>query len=518
MTKKYFTVCILLLAALLPLCADNQVVSSSAVQSLDSSSQQSGLTASWQSYTQQLGLTGPVEIALDYLQEVRTLAARGSIEYPVTVGDVYTLSYIYNNSTVSVPVEISHPAEVTIANIGTFDRTGKTFAQFKDEIESAVRARYPYSNPNLSITATGAFTVHVSGMVSSSGNVSAWGLTRLSDMAYYATDNASSRDVTVISADGTSRHYDLYAARRASDPAQDPLLKSSDRVIFNQRGVTVLVSGSVMRSGTYQLTPEDCNLTALIDEYCLGLDRAADVRRITVTRYENGSYAEHLVSYGDDFELLDGDVITVLSADMPVGSVTLTGALQSSDSASSSNTVQGQVSAQYFYRFVIGQTVGDMLIDMAPYFTASSDLDGCYLTRDGKSYAISFRDVLYGNDPAGDMVLQNGDRFTIPFSNQVVNVNGAVNSPGTYGYVPGKDVSYYVNLAGGLTESARGIDKYRLYNSYGERLDDNTPITAETTIEMEISTFERDLGITVTVVSLVASIVALVAAIVDFPN
>ena len=116
------------------------------------------------------------------------------------------------------------------------------------------------------------------------------------------------------------------------------------------------------------------------------------------------------------------------------------------------------------------------------------------------------------------MVLQNGDRFTIPFSNQVVNVNGAVNSPGTYGYVPGKDVSYYVNLAGGLTESARGIDKYRLYNSYGERLDDNTPITAETTIEMEISTFERDLGITVTVVSLVASIVALVAAIVDFPN
>ena len=167
---------------------------------------------------------------------------------------------------------------------------------------------------------------------------------------------------------------------------------------------------------------------------------------------------------------------------------------------------------------MIGQTVGDMLIDMAPYFTASSDLDGCYLTRDGKSYAISFRDVLYGNDPAGDMVLQNGDRFTIPFSNQVVNVNGAVNSPGTYGYVPGKDVSYYVNLAGGLTESARGIDKYRLYNSYGERLDDNTPITAETTIEMEISTFERDLGITVTVVSLVASIVALVAAIVDFPN
>ena len=180
--------------------------------------------------------------------------------------------------------------------------------------------------------------------------------------------------------------------------------------------------------------------------------------------------------------------------------------------------MRGQISSQYFYRFIIGDTVEDMLVEMSRYFTASSDLDGCYLTRDGKNYPISFRNVLYGDDPAGDMILQNGDRFTVPFSNQVVTVNGAVNNPGTYAYVPGKDISYYVNLAGGLTSAAKGIEKYTLYNSYGEKLDDDSPITAETTIEMDTSTFERDIDIALTTVTLVSTVIGIVTAIVNLAN
>ena len=97
-------------------------------------------------------------------------------------------------------------------------------------------------------------------------------------------------------------------------------------------------------------------------------------------------------------------------------------------------------------------------------------------------------------------------------------VNGAVNNPGTYAYVPGKDIAYYVNLAGGLSSAAKGIEKYRLYNNYGERLDDDSPILAETTIEMEVSTFERDLGITVSVVGLVATVLTIVTSIVNLTS
>lgn len=125
---------------------------------------------------------------------------------------------------------------------------------------------------------------------------------------------------------------------------------------------------------------------------------------------------------------------------------------------------------------------------------------------------------MYGGSPDGDITLRNGDVLTVPFSNQIVTVNGAVNNPGTYAYVPGKDVSYYVNLAGGLSSSAKGLDRYKLYNSYGEKLDKDAVITAETTIEMEISTFERDLGITVSVVGLVATILGIVTSVIELSN
>ena len=498
------------------LWADNQVITSSRVEG--ALAEEMSTQTTWAGYAQQLGMEARTTQAdASDIAQMRLMAARGDAGYPVTVGDIYTLSYIYNNQVVTIAIEIGHSPTVNVAGIGSFDTTARTFAQFKAEVEAAVTSRYPYSSPTLTITAVGAFSVHVSGMVKTSAHVEAWGLTRLSDMAWYAMDNASTRDVTVISSDGSERHYDLYAARMCGDSSQDPLLCPLDRIVFNPEQARILVSGGVRRSGTYQLSGPT-TITVFLDEYAQGFTSSADTSRISVSRYENGTFREYEVAYGDDFILQDGDSISVPALDLPVGSVTLDGALVSEDSRTSSGSIHGQVRGQYFYRFMVGETIEDMLVEMSPYFTASSDLDGCYLTRDGKSYPISFRNVLYGNDPDGDIVLQNGDRFTIPFSNQVVMVNGAVNNPGTYAYVPGKDITYYVNLAGGLSSAAKGIEKYRLYNNYGERLDDDSPILAETTIEMEVSTFERDLGITVSVVGLVATVLGIVTSIVNLTS
>ena len=239
---------------------------------------------------------------------------------------------------------------------------------------------------------------------------------------------------------------------------------------------------------------------------------------LTTHSYVDGHVENFTVASGEDFTLMDGDSVSVPSLTPQTGSVVITGALRSTDTTASYGTIQGQVSAQYFYRFAPGETLGEMLQTMSSYFTSSSDLDGAYITRDGKSWPVSLRDVMYGGSPDGDITLRNGDVLTVPFSNQIVTVNGAVNNPGTYAYVPGKDVSYYVNLAGGLTSSAKGLDRYKLFNSYGEKLDKDAVITAETTIEMEISTFERDLGITVSVVGLVATILGIVTSVIELSN
>lgn len=516
MSKRLYAILTIAILALLPLMADNQVVMSTRAQSLTSSAEADD-TLSWQGYTDQLGLSVPETMDYDLLQTKHLVTARGDASYPVTPGDIYQLNYLYNGSLVTVPVVVTHSDEVSVANIGSFSRLGKTFDEFRREVEGAVTSRYPYSSPSLSLTATGSFTVRVAGYVTSSQAVDAWGLTRLSDLAWYASDMASTRDVVVTHSDGTSAHYDLYAARLGGDSSQDPCLRAGDTVTFTRRGTTVAIAGSVSRPGTYQILEGD-GLRSVIDSYAQGLNSFADSSTVRVQRFEDGRYVEHIVSYEDDFALLDGDRIVVETMNTPMGSVTLEGALQSSDTTSSSNTVYGTMSTQYFFRFVPGDTIEDMLVSMSPYFTTFSDLDGCYMTRDGQSRPVSFRNILYGDDPAGDIVLENGDRFTIPFASQVVTVNGAVNNPGTYAYVPGKDVSYYVNLAGGLSSSARGLDKYKLYNSYGEKIDDASPITAETTIEMEVSNFERDLGIAVTSIGLVATILGIVTSVINIAS
>ena len=53
-----------------------------------------------------------------------------------------------------------------------------------------------------------------------------------------------------------------------------------------------------------------------------------------------------------------------------------------------------------------------------------------------------------------NLLLVNGDSVNIPLYNAVVYVAGAVNSPVAVSYVPGRDLSYYIDAAGGPTRTA----------------------------------------------------------------
>jgi polysaccharide export outer membrane protein len=52
-----------------------------------------------------------------------------------------------------------------------------------------------------------------------------------------------------------------------------------------------------------------------------------------------------------------------------------------------------------------------------------------------------------------NIILASGDSIYIPEYNPVVIVQGAVNSPGAVAYSPGKNLDWYVNAAGGYTQS-----------------------------------------------------------------
>jgi polysaccharide biosynthesis/export protein len=67
---------------------------------------------------------------------------------------------------------------------------------------------------------------------------------------------------------------------------------------------------------------------------------------------------------------------------------------------------------------------------------------------------IELPDVLHNPESPDNLTLQDGDSIYIPRYNAVVSVQGAVNSPITVTYAPGKDLEYYIRAAGGPTAAA----------------------------------------------------------------
>jgi protein involved in polysaccharide export with SLBB domain len=68
--------------------------------------------------------------------------------------------------------------------------------------------------------------------------------------------------------------------------------------------------------------------------------------------------------------------------------------------------------------------------------------------------------VLKNEKVADNVILAGGDSINIPEYNPVVMVEGGVNSPGAVAYTPGKSLDWYVNAAGGYTQTG---DNRRAY-------------------------------------------------------
>ena len=505
--KKVLYILLVALLCIAPLAADNQIVDSPRAKIMNEDTRVYNVLP--ESYSEQLGLASVNQSNLDSqsIATARLLTASSDATYPVTPGDVYTLVYTNNSVTQNIAVKVPSIGDISIPSIGTFSWRGKNFNTLKDEIEGAIRAFYPYSNPLLTISSTGAFQVLVTGEVDSASRVNLWGLSRLSDTAYLASSTASTRKVTVIHLDGSADSYDLYKALKEGVEDENPLLAPGDRVVYERRGSQVIIAGAVERPGTYQIQASD-NLDTLIGSYSKGFLPAADKEDITLQRYSDGTFTELIVSSGDKVALNDGDIIYVSSVKATLGSVTLEGALLSTNQNSS--FVQGNSDSRYFFRFALGDTILDMVSAMNEFFTPSSDLEGVYMIRDGASIALNFSQILHGNDKNGDIILKSGDRFIIPFNQLIVTVNGAVNKRGTYGYVPGKNAGYYIALAGGASSDAKKKGTFSIINKYGEKLDVNDTVPAEAVITVDKSNFTTDLAIAVSVIGVVSTITTII--------
>jgi protein involved in polysaccharide export with SLBB domain len=236
--------------------------------------------------------------------------------YPVTAGDIYTLNYMANNTAVSYQFFVDSSYMVRISNLGTISAANKTFLQLKREAETIVANNYPLSGAQLILTRPGMFRVFVLGEVSAATEISTWAMERLSSLISYATPFASLRNVTVKSANGQERTYDLFTAERGGDLSQNPYLRPNDTITFNRLERQITINGAVERPGVYQMLVNE-NLKDLIEVYACGLTPLADQSRMELIRYVGGTspFGEKIpltnTNIQENFALRTYDMVTI---------------------------------------------------------------------------------------------------------------------------------------------------------------------------------------------------------------
>ena len=341
----------------------------------------------------------------------------------------------------------------------------------------------------------------VDGEVKAVTEVSAWPLRRVSQIiADYMTPYSSERFVTITDADGNSRECDLFLAKRDGDMTQNPYVQAGEKITLKRISRRVSISGAVERPGTYELLDGE-ELGRLVGYYGGGLTERADPSRMRLTRILNENSSGKVVyldetAITDNYALLCYDSLFVTSLNDINPVLFLQGAV-SQKAPDSSEAVVPEATTSINITVKNGTNYASVVRDNAGLFSSVSDLKNAYIIRkekeekDGavriteKHIPINLEEILYNQEFYSTEYVQNKDILLVPFKQFFVTVAGAVPNPGRYSYIPDRDWSYYVGLAGGIDTYRNSLKAVTITDVDGKRYSKKDNIIPEMTIEVE---------------------------------
>lgn len=448
--------------------------------------------------------------------------AMSNPDYIVTAGDVYSLNYTAGSSTVSYTIPVDSTYKIRVSNLAVIDAKNKTYVALKREVENIVMKNYPMSGVQFVLSKPASFKVVVTGEVKNTMERDAWSLARVSTVVKSGiTPYSSSRNITIKSADGSTKNVDLFKAFRFGDFTQDPYLRPGDTVILNKIDRRVTLNGAVERPGTYELLPGE-NLNKLISYYGNGLAPLADPTRIEVTRNlsetnKSGEKLylnkEELDKVQKDFDILSYDTVTVYSYSNLKPVIFVEGAIAVADKSTNSGT-ELISSNRAALNFNNGENYAYFIRNHNNLFTSVSDTEHAYILRNGKIIPVNLNQMLYDASYYSDLTVEDNDILTVPFRQFFVTVAGAVKNPGRYSYIPDRSYEYYVSLAGGFDTDRNKNKAVEMFDINGKELSVGDSIPPEATISVKSNSglyfFNKFAPVITTVLSLVTTTISVV--------
>ncbi len=234
---------------------------------------------------------------------------------------------------------VTPEGEIIIPTVGVIEVAGKTLAEVKTLVSSAVRKVYIKGDITTSLLSPRIFSVTISGVVNNPGNYYAAAVQRADQviyqanlqspvvasklslleeqkknlaerddvLKYYRNDeqdqpllNFSLRNIKLIRKTGDTLAVDLVRYYATGNTRFDPLLLDGDRIIvpnLNLEGNSLTITGAVRLQGTYEYFPGD-SLSSIF-EIAQGPTGHADLAQVDLYRTDptTGQISHQVIDY-----------------------------------------------------------------------------------------------------------------------------------------------------------------------------------------------------------------------------
>ena len=387
-------------------------------------------------------------------------------DYPLGPGDQLQL-ILTGDVELALPLEVTREGFIVIPDVGPIFVNGLTLGDLTEVLYGRLGA--VYSGVGRGSDATTTFLLALgrlrSNLVLIVGDVSLPGGYQVSSAAtvfnalYRAGgpgERGSMRSIEVRRASRLAGEVDLYDYLIRGDAVDDIRLEQGDRIFVPIVGPQVAIEGWVRRPAIYELKPGE-QLRDLI-AFAGGPLPEAYLRRIQVDRIvpsaERTPERERLLldvdletmADDEDFELLDGDRVTVLG----IG-----------DRRDNQVVIEGYVEKPGLFELVPNMTLSDVITRAGGLLPDAFDVVAhlVRLEETDSTYVLERVSLDANGRPVPDVLLRELDRVVIYGRSELrtdafVSIGGEVKNPGVFPLNVGMTGEDLLLAAGGFTERA----------------------------------------------------------------
>ena len=415
--------------------------------------------------------------------------------YLLGPGDKLLINF-YGNNDEEVEATITREGKLVLPMIGPINLLGKTFEEAKDFLNNKVRTELIGTNIDLSIIDLRSINVYILGEAHKPGRYVMSGLSSVSNALFVSggiNEKGSLRNIEIRRDNKVISTYDFYDFLLRGSLQTDIALQDGDVVFIPFFEDTVTVGGAFKRPHKYEFKKGETVLDAinLAGGYSPEVLGDPIIRLSSIDTIKKVRKLEYLGTEQLSTSLKNGDMINISSVSgITPETIKLTGeftnpgeySIQPGDTILDIINRAGGLSDRSYFQGAVFLRESVAESQKAAYLRSANQLENTIvdvITKDTIDEVTEFTlspiatliarlrseepigrmvvnlDLLkLKTDPFANFLVQGGDSLHLPKRPNYVSIVGEVLNSTTVGFNPELEVKGYIELAGGLADSA----------------------------------------------------------------